>query len=77
MPADVVYHLPPFSDIDRETLKGFIAHTPASGAPEPMVGHALVRCSILDKAPRGERADITTPAVEHGGVRGSIPGLRC
>ena len=24
MPADVVYHLPPFPDMDREALKGFI-----------------------------------------------------
>jgi predicted ester cyclase len=25
MPADVAYHLPPFPDMDREGLKGFIA----------------------------------------------------
>ena len=25
MPADVAYHLPPFPDMDREALKGFIA----------------------------------------------------
>lgn len=25
LPADVLYHLPPFPDMDREALKGFIA----------------------------------------------------